>query len=97
VPTRIIGPPCHWGYKYRDLVLQFDFAKKIQCFGGRRNIYAEGNASTSAKRFSVLSPTMYRMYINDATPKTLGAHLALFADDTQIARRILFSENCSAV
>jgi hypothetical protein len=30
---------------------------------------------------SVLSPTLYNMYINDA-PQTHGVHLALFADDT---------------
>jgi hypothetical protein len=30
---------------------------------------------------SVLSPTLYNMYINDA-PQTHGVYLALFADDT---------------
>jgi hypothetical protein len=30
---------------------------------------------------SVLSPTLYNLYIND-TPQTIGVHLALFADDT---------------
>jgi hypothetical protein len=29
---------------------------------------------------SVLSPTLYNMYIN--TPQTIGANLSLFADDT---------------
>jgi hypothetical protein len=32
---------------------------------------------------SVLSPTLYSFYINDA-PQNLGVHLALFADDTCI-------------
>jgi hypothetical protein len=30
---------------------------------------------------SVMSPTLYNMYINNA-PRTLGVYLALFADDT---------------
>jgi hypothetical protein len=30
---------------------------------------------------SVLSPTLFNMYINN-TPQTIGVHLALFADDT---------------
>jgi hypothetical protein len=30
---------------------------------------------------SVLSPTLYNLYIND-TPQTIGVNLALFADDT---------------
>jgi hypothetical protein len=30
---------------------------------------------------SVLSPTLFNMYIND-TPQTIGVHLAFFADDT---------------
>jgi hypothetical protein len=32
---------------------------------------------------SVLSPTLFNMYINDA-PQTRGVHLALFADDTSL-------------
>jgi hypothetical protein len=30
---------------------------------------------------SVLSPTLFNMYIND-TPQAIGVHLALYADDT---------------
>jgi hypothetical protein len=35
---------------------------------------------------SVLSPTLFNMYIND-TPQTIGLHLALFADDTCLCDR----------
>jgi hypothetical protein len=49
---------------------------------------------------SVLSPTLYNMYINDAPP-THGVYLALFADDTslyaKIEMKVLLSENSSAV
>jgi hypothetical protein len=49
---------------------------------------------------SVLSPTLYNIYIND-TPQTPGVYLALFADDTCLyatePRRAMFSESCSAV
>jgi hypothetical protein len=47
----------------------------------------EGEMSTprgmqaEVPRDSVLFPTLYNMYINDA-PQTHGVHLALFADDT---------------
>jgi hypothetical protein len=49
---------------------------------------------------SVLSPTLFNMYINDA-PQTHGVNIALFADDTsllrQIARKVLLVENSSTV
>jgi hypothetical protein len=43
---------------------------------------------------SVLSPTLYNLYIND-TPQTAGVNLALFADNTclymrQTAKRAMF-------
>jgi hypothetical protein len=49
---------------------------------------------------SVLSPTLFNMYIND-TPQTGGVHLALFRTTPvymrQTARRASLSENSSAV
>jgi hypothetical protein len=49
---------------------------------------------------SVLSPTLYNMYINDA-PQTIGFYLALLADDTSLyakdRKEVLLSENSSAV
>jgi hypothetical protein len=51
------------------------------------SVSVEGEMSTPRKmragvsQGSVLSPTLYNKYINDAT-QTLGVHLALFADDT---------------
>jgi hypothetical protein len=44
------------------------FTMQIQCFAERQNIYAKENASRGEG--SVLSPTLYNMYINDA-PKHL--------------------------
>jgi hypothetical protein len=49
---------------------------------------------------SVLSPTLFNMYINDA-PQTHGVHLTLFADDTCLyvtdRKECLLLENSSAV
>jgi hypothetical protein len=46
---------------------------------------------------SVLSPTLYNMYINDA-PQTPGVYLTLFTDDTSLYatdRKGFLSENSS--
>jgi hypothetical protein len=70
-------------------------------------VMAESELSTprdkqaGVPQISVLSPTLYSLYIYDA-PQTPGVYLVLFADDTclciqQIAKWILFSENCSVV
>jgi hypothetical protein len=48
----------------------FSFTKKVQSFGGRRNVKARGNASRGANRFGL------------ETPQIHGVGLALFADDT---------------
>jgi hypothetical protein len=49
---------------------------------------------------SVLSPTLYNLYINGA-PQSDGVHQALFADDTCLyatdREKVLLSENSSAV
>jgi len=39
------------------------------------------NIQAGVLQASVLSPTLYSLYINDM-PQTLGVYLALFADDT---------------
>jgi hypothetical protein len=74
--------------------------KKKQYFAGRRNVCAKRNASRGASRFCPVLYTVQFVYINDG-PQTPDVHLHLFADDSclyaRIARRILFSENCSAV
>jgi hypothetical protein len=54
---------------------------------------------------SILSPTLYNLYIND-TPQTSGINLALFADDTclyatdpkegYVLRKIQRALNCMA-
>jgi hypothetical protein len=70
-------------------------------------VSVEGEMSTPRKmqagvpQGSVLSPTLYSLYVNDV-PKTPGVYLALFADDTSLYATdhkevFLFSESCSVV
>jgi hypothetical protein len=58
----------------------FSFTKKIHSFGARRNINARV-MQTGVPQCCVLSPTLFKMYINDG-PQTHGIHLALFAEDS---------------
>jgi retron-type reverse transcriptase len=62
--------------------LALSFTKKIQSFGGRRNVNASGNA-TGLPQGSVLSPILLNMYKIDAH-QSHGVHLALFADDSSL-------------
>jgi hypothetical protein len=63
--------------------------KLISSFLSERkfSVSVEGEMSTprvmqaGAPQGSILSPTLFNMYINDI-PQTNGVHLALFADDT---------------
>jgi hypothetical protein len=70
------------------------FTKRIQSFGGRRNINAKGNANRAASRFGPVPYSFQYIYINDAL-KTYGA------DDTclyaKIVKRVLLLENSSSV
>jgi hypothetical protein len=65
----------------------------------------ELNLYAGVPQGSVLSPTLYNLYIND-TPQTSGVNLALFADDTclyatdrkegYVLRKIQRGLNCMA-
>jgi hypothetical protein len=65
--------------------------KLISSFFSQRKfrVSVEGEMSTprdikaEVPQGSVLSPTLYNLYIND-TPQTIGVNLALFADDTSL-------------
>jgi hypothetical protein len=67
----------------------FQPIKLISSFLIGNSVSVEGNISTprimqaGVPQGSVLSPTLFNMYIND-TPQTIGVHLALFADDTSL-------------
>jgi hypothetical protein len=81
----------HPGLLYKLSQLQFStsFTKFIGSFLSQRKfrVSVEGEMSTSrymqagVPQGSILSPTLYSLYIND-TPQTPGVNLALFADDT---------------
>jgi hypothetical protein len=100
----------HLGLLYKLSKLEFltNLIKLISSFLSQRKfrVSVEGEMSTPREmqagvpQGSVLSPTLYNIYISD-TLQTPGVHLALFADDTfcmrQNARRDMFSESCSAV
>jgi hypothetical protein len=61
----------------------------ISSFLSKRAFYVSVEGEMPARRImqtgvsqgSVLSPALFKMYIND-TPQTVRVHLALFADDT---------------
>jgi hypothetical protein len=76
-------------YKLSKLELSTRLIKSISSFLSQRicSVSVEGNMSTpremwaGVSQVSVLFPTLYNMYINDA-PQTPGVYLSLFADDT---------------
>jgi retron-type reverse transcriptase len=75
--------------KLSKLEFSINLIKLISSFLSQRKfrVSVEGEMSTAREmqagmpQGSVLSPTLYNIYIND-TPQTPGVHLALFADDT---------------
>jgi hypothetical protein len=78
----------HSGLLYKLSTFEFStrFIQLISSFISER-VSVEGEMSTPRKtqadvpQGSVLSPTLYNIYVND-TPETPGIYLALFADDT---------------
>jgi retron-type reverse transcriptase len=81
----------HTGLLYKLSKLEFSISliKLISSLLSQRKfrVLFEGEMSTprvmqaGVPQGSVLSPTLFNMYNNDA-PQTNGVHLALFADDT---------------
>jgi hypothetical protein len=79
------------GFLYKLPKLQFStsFVKLNRSFLSQRKFRVSVEVEMSTPRYmqagepqgSVLSPTLYNLYIND-TPQTTGMNLALFADDT---------------
>jgi hypothetical protein len=76
-------------YNLSKLYFSVSLIKLISSFLYKRKLFVsvEGEMSTprimqvGVPQGSVLSPTMFNMYVND-TPQATGVHLALFADDT---------------
>jgi hypothetical protein len=76
-------------YKLSKLEFSINLIKLVSSFLSRRKfrVSVEGEMSTplviqaGVPQGSVLSPTLYNMYINDA-PQTHGVYLALFSDET---------------
>jgi hypothetical protein len=83
----------HPGLLYKLSKLQFstNLIKLISSFLSQRNFRVSVEGEMSTPRYmqarmpqgSVLSPTLYYLYIND-TPQTPGVNLALFAGDSCI-------------
>jgi hypothetical protein len=76
-------------YKLSKLEFSINLIKLISSFLSQRKfrVSVEGEMSTPREmqagvpQGSVLSPTLYNIYIND-TPQTPGVYLALLVDDT---------------
>jgi hypothetical protein len=94
-------------YKLSKLEFSINLIKLLSSFLSQRKfrVSVEGEMSTprvmqaGVPQGSVLSLTLYSMYINDA-PQTHGVYLALFAEDTCLYatdREVLLLENSSAV
>jgi hypothetical protein len=78
-------------YKLSKMEFSNSLIKLISSFLSQRKfrVSVEDEMSTPLKmkagvsQVSVLSPTLYNLYIND-THQTIGVNLALFADDTSL-------------